>query len=241
MKIVIITAMPDESRAVLKAAGHCRKSLLSGRKRYCSQIAGHEIVLVEGGMGMLNAGWAAMALATENPELMISAGFGGAVLPGLGVGDVVMAQQLLQWGAGGFEEIAVGFFGLNAIAASLGLTRATFISCNEIQDKRSLAARLPVSAVNPVLEMETAAVARVAAAHGIPFLALRSISDPADEELDFTIDEFCDAQMRIRPIKVFATILARPRIIPQLIRLARSSRVAAASLAIAMERLLTKI
>jgi adenosylhomocysteine nucleosidase len=192
-------------------------------------------------MGLLNAGWAAMALATDSPDLMISAGFGGAVLPGLPVGEVVMAEQVLQWGASGFEEIEVGLFGLNGISDSLGLSRATFISCNEILGKRSLAARLPDSAVNPLLEMETAAVARVAAAYGIPFLAIRAVSDPADEELEFSIDEFCDEHMRIRPAKVFATILARPRIIPQLIRLARNSRVAAKSLAKAMERLLKEL
>jgi adenosylhomocysteine nucleosidase len=70
---------------------------------------------------------------------------------------------------------------------------------------------------------------------------VRTISDPWDEELDFTIDEFCDDTMRIRPAKVLATILRRPRIIPQLIRLARNSRVAAAGLAKTMRRLLHQI
>jgi len=241
MKIAIITAMPEESRATLQAAGHRKRSLVSGRKRFSSQIAGHDIVLVEGGMGMLNAGWAAMALATERPDLMISAGFGGAVVPGLQVGDVVMAQQVLQWEGSGFEEIAVGFFGLNRIASDLGLSLGTYISCNEILEKRALASLLPNSAANPLLEMETAAVARVAAAQGIPFLAIRSISDPAEEELEFSIDEFCDDRMRIRPARVLATILARPRIIPQLLRLARTSRLAATSLATAMERLLKQL
>ncbi len=241
MKIVIITAMPEESGAILKSAVQRSKSLMSGRKRYCTQIAGHEIVLMEGGMGMLNAGWAAMTLATENPDLMISAGFGGAVLPGLPVGGVVLAEQVLQWGPSGLEDVSVNFFGSHQVASTLGLTRGTFISCNEILDKRTLAAKLPGSAANPILEMETAAVARVAAAHGIPFLAIRSVSDTGDEELDFSIDEFCDDSMRIRPTRVFATILRRPRIIPQLIRLARTSRVAAASLAMAMERLFKQL
>lgn len=241
MKIAIITAMPEESEAALKAAGHRKKSLVSARKRYCTRIAGHDIVLIEGGMGMLNAGWAAMALATESPDLMISAGFGGAVLPGLPVGEVVMAEQVLRWEASGFEKIAVEFFGHNRVAPTLGLAQGAFISCSEILDKRALSARLPESAFNPIVEMETAAVARVAATHGIPFLGIRSVSDSGDMELNFSINEFCDDSMRIRPAKVLATILARPRIIPQLIRLARTSRVAAKSLARAMERLLREI
>jgi adenosylhomocysteine nucleosidase len=126
-------------------------------------------------------------------------------------------------------------------AESSSLARGAFITCDIIQDKRSLASLLPAGAANPVVEMESAAIARVTAEHGIPFLGVRTISDPWDEELDFTIDEFCDDTMRIRPTKVLATILRRPRIIPQLIRLALNSRVAAAGLAKAMQRLLHQI
>lgn len=241
MKIAIITAMPEESAAVLKGAKQRDKSLLSGRKQYHTQIDGHDIVLIESGMGMLNAGWAATALAAEQPDLMISAGFGGAVLPGLSVGDAVVAEQVLHWDGGGFEEVVIGFYGRNAVAAELSLSRGAFITCDIIQDKRSLASLLPTGTANPLLEMESAAIARVAAAHGIPFLGVRTISDPWDEELDFTIDEFCDDTMRIRPAKVLATILNRPRIIPQLIRLARNSRLAAAGLATALRRLLHQI
>jgi adenosylhomocysteine nucleosidase len=241
MKIVIVTAMPEESGAVMKRATGRKKTLLGGRRRYAVSIAGHDVLLVEAGMGMLNAGWAATALAAEAPDLMVSAGFGGAVLDGLGVGEVVMAQQLLHWSGSEFEDVAVGFYGLNAVADRLELRRGTFVSCDLILNKRDLARRLPSCAINPVVEMESAAVARIAATHGIPFLAMRAISDPWDEELDFSIHEFCDDAMRIRPAKVLATILRRPTIIPQLIRLARTSRVAAAGLARGMERLLAAV
>jgi len=241
MKIVIVTAMPEESGAVMRRAKLLEKSQLSGRKKYRIRIAGHDIGLVEGGMGMLNAGWAATSLVAESPDLLISAGFGGGVLAGLSVGDVVMAEQILHWSGSELEEIPVGFYGRNAVADSLSLERGTFITCDVILNKHDVAQRLPVAAANPVVEMESAAVARVAAMHGIPFLAVRAISDPWDEELGFTIDEFCDDAMRIRPAKVLATILRRPCIIPQLIRLARNSRVAAAGLASAMERLFRQI
>jgi adenosylhomocysteine nucleosidase len=241
MKIVIVTAMPEESGAVMKRAEGRKKTVVGCRRRYDVRIAGHDVLLVEAGMGMLNAGWAATTLAAEAPDLMISAGFGGAVLEGLGVGELVMAQQLLHWSGSEFEDVAVGFYGLNAVADTLGVRRGAFVSCDQILNKRELARRLPSCAINPVVEMESAAVARIAASHGIPFLAMRAISDPWDEELDFTIDEFCDDAMRIRPARVLATILRRPIIIPQLVRLAGNSRVAAAGLARGMERLLAAI
>jgi adenosylhomocysteine nucleosidase len=115
----------------MRRAKVLEKSRLSGRKRYRIQIAGHDIVLVEAGMGMLNAGWAATSLAAENPDLMISAGFGGAVLAGLTVGDVVMAEQILHWSGTEFEELPVGFYGRNAAADSLSLERGTFITLQQ--------------------------------------------------------------------------------------------------------------
>jgi adenosylhomocysteine nucleosidase len=92
-----------------------------------------------------------------------------------------------------------------------------------------------------VVEMESAAIALVAGENGIPFVALRTVSDPFGEELGFALDEFCDDRMRIRIPKVLFTIARKPRIIPQLIRLARNSRVAATSLSLAMERFLATV
>lgn len=241
MKIGIITAMPEETRAVLKAAEGRSRSLISGRRICRCRIADHDVVLVEAGMGLLNAGWAAMSLGCEAPDVLISAGFGGGVLPGLAVGEVVMAEQVLHWLGSGFEQVAVGFYGRNSVAEQLSLSRGTFITSDGILNKKAVASHLSGAVKNPLVEMESAAVARVAAEQRIPFLGLRVVSDPWNEELDFSIAEFCDDSLRIKPVKVLATILKRPRIIPQLIRLARNSRIAAQSLANAMERLLQHI
>jgi len=241
MKIVIITAMPVESKAVMGRAKPRKTSLPGGRKRYCARIGGHDIVLVEAGMGMFNADWAATALTGEAPDLMLSAGFGGAVLDGLVVGDVVLAEQVMRWSDSGLEEVAVEFHGSRFDTDRPLIRRGVYITCNMILNKHALSHLLPANAVNPVVEMESAAVAMVATTHNIPFLGLRAISDPWDEELAFSVSEFCGDDMRIRPIKVLTTVLKQPSIIPQLIRLARNSRIAAASLTLAMERLLHQL
>jgi adenosylhomocysteine nucleosidase len=129
-----------------------------------------------------------------------------------------MARHIMQLHGNDLEEVSVGFYGQNNIAGKLSLPQGTFISCDTILNKSELAGLLPAECANPVVEMETAAIARVATLHGIPFLALRTISDPWDEELDFSIDEFCDDSMQIRIPKVLRTIAKRPHIIPQLIR-----------------------
>jgi adenosylhomocysteine nucleosidase len=104
--------------------------------------------------------------------------------------------------------------------------------------KSRLAARLPSAAPYPVVEMESAAIAIIAVENGIPFCGIRAVSDPFDEELGFSLDEFCDKKMRIRIPKVLLAIARKPRIIPQLFRLSRNSRVAAESLSQAVGRFL---
>lgn len=238
MKIAIITAMPEESRAILKSAQGVEKSRHGERRTFHCRIAGHDVTLVEAGMGMLNAGWAASILAAEGPDILVSAGFGGGVLPGFKVGDVVMAERVLHWTGNGFEEVMTRFYGRESGVQPLVRLRGQFITSDGILNKGQLIALLPRDAGQPVVEMESAAVARVSAERDIPFMGMRAISDPWDEELAFSIDEFCDDDKRIRPAKVFATILHRPRIVPQLIRLGWNSHIAAKSLGRAMERLL---
>lgn len=240
MNIAIITALPEETTAVLQGSRAKKRQTIDGRHTFRCTITGHQVVVVEAGMGLLNAGWAATLVAGEKPDLILSAGFGGGVVPGAGVGDVVMADRVLQWHGESYEEVAVGFYGLNRVAAELGLARGTFVTGEGILNKKELARRLAGISL-PVLEMESAAIARVAAVYGIPFLGIRSISDPWNEELSFSVNDFCDGAMRIRLSRVLATIARRPSIVPQLIRLARNSRIAAAGLASGVQRLLQKI
>jgi adenosylhomocysteine nucleosidase len=241
MKISIITAMPEETRAVLGKTWPVEKAMHGDHSTYRCLVAGHDIILFEAGMGMPNAGWAASVLAADMPDLIVSAGFGGGVVPGLKVGDVVMAERVLHWTGAGFEQVQTRFYGQNPGDSASLLPRSCFITCDGIINKQRLIELLPSGVNLPVVEMESAAVARVAAERGIPFMGLRAISDSWNEELGFSIEEFCDDAMRIRPFKVAATLLRRPRIIPQLIRLAWNSHVAAKGLGAAIERLLESV
>jgi adenosylhomocysteine nucleosidase len=239
MKIAIITALPEESRGILKIAGQIHDLQMRWRTSVSCCIAGHEITLVEAGMGMLNAGWAASILAMQEPELLISAGFGGGVISGLAVGDVVIAEKVLHWTGNDFEQVAPMFYSQH-LTGSQAFLRGEFITSDKILEKKQLAALLPQNICRPVAEMESSAVARVAAEHGIPFLGVRVISDPWSEDLGFSINELCNENMRISPKLVAATILKRPRLIFQFIRLYRNSRIAAKNLGLAIERLLAQ-
>lgn len=245
MKIGIITAMPEEFRAVAESLGTITASKLGTLRTGRFNSGGHEFLLVESGIGFDNASVAAELLVSEGrPELLISAGFCGGIAPELQTGDVVVAKKIVIANEGRFEEVPVL---LSAIGQTFAASQAAmgkrvlggvFVTAPVITSKRSLAGMLSGRYPNPVVEMESGAVAGVAAKHGIPLLAIRAVSDSADEELGFSMDEFCDPDMRrIRIHKVLLTTLRKPRIIWQLVRLFRSSRKAAESLTAAMSRL----
>lgn len=245
MKIAIITAMPEEFNAAAACLGtgiNLRLGRFRARKFGC---AGHDILLLESGMGFDNAARAAGTVIGETaPELLISAGFCGGVAPELRVGDVVVARRMVIVSESGLEELPVDTppAGLNLVArqaaAGARFFAGTFAGTAVITSKTRLAGLLAKDYACPVAEMESAAIALVASESRTPLLAIRSVSDPADEELGFSLDEFCDRNLRIRPARVLLTILRKPRIIPQLIRLAGNSRVAARSLTAALEQLL---
>ena len=77
------------------------------------------------------------------------------------------------------------------------------------------------------VDLESAAYAREAAARGIPFVVLRAICDPAQENLPFDLDRCRDREGRIRRGRVLAHALLRPRYLAHLWNL--RARVASAA------------
>jgi len=239
----LIAAMPDETQPLLRQVGSPKKEKIEGFPLYRFTVDGRAVALIESGIGMDHAARAAGVLIdTASPGIILNFGFCGGVAAGPAVGDIMVAERLfISTGGNCVEQAGLAAALTGKLASQLEegcsgsgfrIHRGTFVTAGEIVAKRGLPALLPAGTTNPVLEMETAAVARVAVAKGIPLVALRAISDGADEQLGFTIDEFTDSDMNISAWKVLKTMATRPRIIPQLIRLARNSDRAGKNLAV---------
>lgn len=243
--IGIVMAMQEEIRPVLRRLGRHHKEWAGQFPLYLFPRDGRHLVLIESGMGSRRASAATEELISRaHPRLIITAGLGGAVRPGLNVGDLVLAGQALTLGEGLTTKIAAiaNEALLRAVHESLPgqpfrMVDGTTVTTSGIMNKRQAAQQLDREIVNPVLDMETSAVAEIADRNGIPLVAVRAVSDAAEEELLFSLDELTDRELNIRIGKVLLTIAKRPRILPQLIRLAKNSKRAANNLAIVLEQL----
>lgn len=92
----------------------------------------------------------------------------------------------------------------------------------EVAAKRRLHAETGAVAV----DLESGAVAAVAARHGLPFAALRVICDPAGRALPPAALIALDRQGRIGPLRILTSLLRRPGQVADLLRLAGDAKMA---------------
>lgn len=201
--------------------------LLRGTK--ARKIEGVEVyqlssaLVVLGGIGRNVAQRAAeIAVREAQPELLVSAGFAGALTPNLKAGDVVQAHEVVDEATGEHYACATG----NAVLVSA-------LRVAGVKSKQRLAATYAASAV----DMEAAVVARIARQNGIAFAAVKAISD----ELDFAmppVSGFVDAEGRFRALAFAGHVALRPQWWISTVTLARNSAIASRNLCAALQHLI---
>lgn len=208
--IGIIGAMEPEVAALVAALKGKRVDTVGSLTFYRGRLGKKSAVIVRSGVGKVFAAIAAEAMILKYaPKLVINTGVAGAVAPGIKVGDVVVADKLVQHD---MDTSALGdpkglISGINLvyleadaraavlvgnIAEEIGVKckRGTvasgdlFVSTNE--KKAELAADFGASAC----EMEGAAIAHVCYVNATPCCVIRAISDSADEESSMSYAEF---------------------------------------------------
>lgn len=206
MRIGIVVALAAEARAL--PAGH---GAFARHHRYQVMLAGP---------GPRRAEQAASALLGQGCDALLSFGLAGGLDPSLRAGALLNASAILT-----------------AEQASLPCSDAlrTLLECELGDDvlhgaalysaeqpvvshahKRALHERLAVLAV----DMESAAIGRVARGRDVPFAALRCVVDPSDFSLPRAALVGMAEDGGNRPLASAAALLRRPWELPDLIRLA---------------------
>ena len=160
----------------------------------------------------------------------MSAGFCGALSPELRVGDLVAPDEVCDEATG--ERFAPD---PEMLAAAPGV-RGTLVSAVRLARTPADRARLDGLAV----DMESAALARASRAAGVPFLALRAVTDETRHRLpDF--DRLMDAAGRLTPGAGLLYFLRHPREVPALLRLGPAVREAGRALRAGLEQTLGRL
>jgi adenosylhomocysteine nucleosidase len=184
----------------------------------------HYAVAVSSGIGYEFGSRAAeAAIANYSPEVLISSGVAGALVPELHVGDTVFPSVVVDTSDGSRHQTAIK----DAALGKTPLARTILASYPKIAgaaEKRQLAKSYGAHAV----DMEGAAVARAAGRHQLPFVAVKSISDELNFEL-FELNRFLRAG-RISTLKLGLYLVFRPWLWLKVVRLGRNAHIASQNL-----------
>jgi adenosylhomocysteine nucleosidase len=108
-RIGIMGALNEEIKMLKDEMKLTKEIKIAGRVFYLGKLEGKEIVLVEAGMGKVNAAITSQLLITKfKVEKIIFTGIAGGVSPELGIGDLVIATKVAQHDYGSINP--QGFF-----------------------------------------------------------------------------------------------------------------------------------
>ena len=246
-RILLVAALPQEVRPFLRLSRARRRRGLPW-PAWEFALGAVRGLLALSGMGQAAAREAAARLTAQfHPDLLVSLGFGGALNPGLHPGDLVMGESFSKYDPETqvFAPVTPApapprpLPELGGILAGVGLTvpLGNFITTPWIIHKGRQGKGLRGRSL-PVLELESAALAELARAEGLPFLGLRAITDTAAEEIP---DFLAPANQEPGPVGLLDALgwlAADPRRLQDLVHLWRRSRLAANRLATALMVLL---
>ncbi len=191
---------------------------------------GHDVVCQ--GAGPQSARGAAEGLLHRDVRGLVSFGIAGALDPGLRSGalvvpETVMSEDGTAWPC---DRAWVRQF-TDMLSPAIAASPASVVSVSRIAAtpgaKSKLASRTGAAAV----DMESAAVAAVAAENALPFLAVRAIADGATDALPQIALDATRADGSIDVMHTLRALALAPWQLPGLIRVARQTSQAKRTLA----------
>lgn len=231
--LAIAAALQWEVRPVLRHLDRVQRIDCVGVRAWRGHGGDREVVVFRTGVGPRPAETALRAVLSSLPvSALLNTGCAGALDPRLTTETLVVPEIVLEEYDSGSRSTPLATcdewnrtLRRAAQRAALTLDAGPLVTCERAlltaEDKRKTGQRLGASAV----DMETAALARVATESGIPFSCARVILDTADHELpDLATAVGPDGS--IRPLGAVAVIARKPSNIRDFLALARLARAA---------------
>jgi adenosylhomocysteine nucleosidase len=193
-------------------------------------LLGEGSLVALSGIGRAAAAAAAQVLVDAGASALMTFGMAGGLDPALKPGSVVIPSEVLFGDGARYpackswrEQVAAAISSLRAVTEGNLLTSTHAL---ETPAEKAIAFR---STGAVAVDMESAAVAEIAAKHHLPFIAVRVIVDTAADRLPRSVVAASRAG-RVRFARLLGGLILAPREIASLLRLAQRYRIAMRSL-----------
>lgn len=188
-------------------------------------------MLLLSGMGADRARRAARTLLENGATALVSWGFAGGLLPGLSPGSLILPERILAVDRSIYyvDPVWHEFLG-NRLKPHVSLHRGTLAESTVVLDSRAEKIALFQRTGATAVDMESASIALVAKAAGVPFMAIRAITDGPEMAIPQSILNSIDEFGRACLFKLFPYLTKRPAELMALVRLRRNFQAARATL-----------
>jgi adenosylhomocysteine nucleosidase len=202
-----------------------------------ANIGPDEVTVLLTGMGGENAARAMSSLPADIYDACISSGLAGSLEATWKPGDVIVAraaetldQRCRAASDTGLVDLAVAS---GAKAVNVSLTSERIVATAD--EKEALSQK------GTIVEMESAYILAAATRGHLPSVAVRAISDAADEDLPVDFARILDSHGHLKMGGLLKEVGLSPYRIPLLLQFGRQSRAAGKSLADFLDRYISAI
>jgi adenosylhomocysteine nucleosidase len=209
-----------------------------GVPAFSSQVGAAEIVVLLTGVGGRKA-WAGATkiIWDRNVDVCISSGLAGALRRAHRPGDVLAARRVH---ATSWKKVISSDSALLEMASASG---AKIVDAFYTVDRVLVRAeeKLEISAKADAVEMESGDILLEAVAFGAKVIAVRGISDAAEQDLPLDFNRVMTETGNVSIPRILVQAATHPGSLPALIRFARQSHRGAKNLANVLERYVQKL
>ena len=207
-KLGIIGAMTEEVETLVETLENVKKAKIAGSTFYEGKLEGLDVVIVQCGVGKVNAAMCSQVLCSSyGVTHIVNTGIAGSLCAELDIGDLVVSRDAMYHDMDAVhfgypmgkvpgmdvtafpaDEKMIGYAFAAAEAVNPGHTKIGRIaSGDQFVAVKDVKERIISVTQGLCTEMEGAAIAQTAYRNEVPFVILRAISDKADDsaEMDY--------------------------------------------------------
>lgn len=238
MKILVTFALGTEF-APWRAMHDFRSRQGGNAEAYGAKIDGAEVEVIVTGVGQRIAGVRTRDVLKSNGDSIafcVSSGLAGAVKRQYAIGQVLAAKGVRAGDPSDTDTSAIECSGaLVSFAESSGATIVDrfYTSARAIG---SHGEKEYIGEFADAVEMESFGVLSAAAESGVPAIAIRAVSDLADENLPLDMNEVFTDEGKVSVPRVLGQVALHPGAVPGLMKLGQQTKTAAEALAKFLDR-----
>ncbi len=244
MRLSIFSAFPQEIKCILKNFKPKKSLKRHSLTLFFTEYSSKEIIVVQTGMGTRNAETAMKYILEEHsPDFVLSLGFGGALYDGASAGDLIYANRVFLIPENFMEEKTASTLRdlyskeipnvreiVSKLSGKVSMHEGCILTFERYIKKSEIKKYLSKDLSFPVCDMETFFLAKLSIEQGLPFLAVRSVTDRADEEIPPEFLNVTDGSGKYKLSRALSLILSKPKLIKDVIRTGRASAIASNNL-----------